>query len=181
TGRGRGRARRSRGRRAPGTAQPRPRRARVLGRTPQRGGGWTRPRGRGFRPGAAPRPRQGWQGTHRPARGGSGPPSGSLPARGASGARARGGERTVPVGARAPPGYVDAAPRVRPPAPTTSCIRDASPRGRRRPADDPGPPRPQLPLDDAAVQPRGRPALAPRLRPLAPPLLSLRPGPRGPW
>ena len=46
------------------------------------------------------------------------------------------------------------------PAPAASRLRDAPARGRRRPAGDPGAARPQLALDDADVQPRGRQAAA---------------------
>ena len=47
-----------------------------------------------------------------------------------------------------------------PPAPAPPRVRDASARGRRRPADDPGAARPQLALDDADLQPRRRQAPA---------------------
>ena len=65
---------------------------------------------------------------------------------------------------RAPP------PQPAPPAPR---LRDASARGRRRPAHDPGAPRPLLALDDADLQPRRRAPPAARLRPLAPALVAV--------
>ena len=54
------------------------------------------------------------------------------------------------------------------PAPAPARVRHAPARGRRRPARDPGAARPQLALDDADLQPRGRAAAAAGLRPRAP-------------
>src|SRR6478672_5872067 len=85
--------------------------------------------------------------------------------------RGKGGkDRVVPLGEEAqhwlarylrgarPATRHEHAPPHRPaPAPAASCVRDAPPRGRRRPPDDSGVARPQLPLDDADLQPR-RPA-----------------------
>ena len=47
------------------------------------------------------------------------------------------------------------------------CVRDASPRGRRRPPRHPGAPRARVALDDADLQPRRRAPPSARLRPLA--------------
>ena len=52
------------------------------------------------------------------------------------------------------------------PAPPAPRVRDASARGRRRPAHDPGAARPLLALDDPDVQPRRRQATAEGLRPV---------------
>ena len=57
------------------------------------------------------------------------------------------------------------------PSPPPSRVRDAPARGRRRPPDDPGAPRPRLALDDADLQPRRRTAPAAGLRPRAPALV----------
>ena len=92
----------------------------------------------------------------------------------AAAARARGRERALPLGARSPARHEHAAPAAPAPAPPAACLRDAPARGRRRPAHDPGAPRPQLALDDADVQPRGRAPPAQGLRPLAPAFLGLR-------
>ena len=73
--------------------------------------------------------------------------------------------------------HVDPAPRVCASPSPAPCVRNPSARRRRRPAHDPGPPRPQLALDHAALQPRRRPPPAPRLRQGAPPLLTARPEP----
>ena len=90
--------------------------------------------------------------------------------------RTRRRERALPLGARPAARHVDApAPRP-PPAPAAARVRDAPAGGRRRPAHDPGAARPQLPLDDADVQPRRREAPATRLRPRPPALLSWRTG-----
>src|SRR5262249_52327768 len=75
--------------------------------------------------------------------------------------------RTVSLCDWSPPRHVDAAPARPSPASTTACIRDAPPRRRRPPANDPGAARPQLALDDTDVPPRPREAPAPRLRPRA--------------
>ena len=87
-------------------------------------------------------------------------------------ARARSRERALPLGARAPPRHEHAAPPAPASAPPAACLRDAPARRRRRPAHDPGAARPQLALDDADVQPRGRAPPAQGLRPLAPALVS---------
>ena len=98
-----------------------------------------------------------------------------LPARVAPAARARRRERALPLGARPPARHEHAAPPASPPAPPAACVRHAPARGRRRPAHDPGAARPQLALDDADVQPRGRSPPAQGLRPLAPALLTSAP------
>ena len=57
------------------------------------------------------------------------------------------------------------------PAPVPPRVRDAPARGRRRPAHDPGAPRPRVALDDADLQPRRRAAPPARVRPGASALL----------
>ena len=58
------------------------------------------------------------------------------------------------------------------PAPAPARLRDAPPRGRRRPADDPGAARARVALDDAGLQPRRRAPPAAGLRPRAPALVT---------
>ena len=70
---------------------------------------------------------------------------------------ARSRERTVPVGTRQAARHVDPAPHLCPSPPPAARVRNPSARRRRRPAHDPGPPRPQLFVDHAALQPCGRP------------------------
>src|SRR5262249_13074058 len=111
-------------------------------------------------------------------RGGSAPRR-AVPPPGAPAACAGSAERALPVYARPSPRHVDAPPPSPPPPPTPPCLCHASPRGRRRPANDPGAPRPLLALDDADVQPRRRQAPAQGVRPRAPALVEPRePGSR---
>src|SRR4051794_8387703 len=87
-----------------------------------------------------------------------------LPPRRPSGACARRERRSLPVCDRPSSRHLD-APQARPsPASVAPRLRDASPRGRRRPAHNPGAPRPLLALDDADLQPRRREAAAEGLR-----------------
>ena len=74
----------------------------------------------------------------------------------AAGPRARRQRRSLPLGPRAAAGHQRVAPPAPNPAPAPPRLRDASARGRRRPAHDPGAPRPRLALDDPGLQPRGR-------------------------
>ena len=79
-----------------------------------------------------------------------------LSGRRAPAARQRRRGRALPLRAR-PAARHEHAPAALPaPAPAAARVRDAPARGRRRPARDPGAARPQLALDDADVQPRGR-------------------------
>ena len=80
----------------------------------------------------------------------------------------RGAENALRLGARPAPGHEHGPPRHPPPAPPPSRVRHASPGGRSRLTRDPGAARAQLALDDAGLQPRGRPAPAPCLRSVAP-------------
>ena len=93
-----------------------------------------------------------------------------LPARGPARARARRERRVLPLRARSPPRHEHAAADRPAPAPAETRVRDASARRRSRPAHDPGAARPQLPLDDAGLQPCRPAPPAPRVRPLASPL-----------
>ena len=68
--------------------------------------------------------------------------------------------RAVRLRARTATRHEHAQAAVPAPAPAAPRVRDAPARGRRRPARDPGAARPQLALDDADVQPRGRQAAA---------------------
>src|SRR5262249_10118874 len=167
-GGGRGRARVARRRGAARAAEPGARRARLLRRPARVGSRRARPRGRRLRPRAASRARQGREGAHRPARRGGRASAGALSARGAAAARPRRSERRLRLGPRQAPRHLDAPPRLRASPPVAARVCDAPARGWRRPAHDPGAARPQLPLDDAAVQPRRRKEAAPCLRPSAP-------------
>ena len=97
-----------------------------------------------------------------------------LPARGAAPARARRRERAVPLGPRPAARHLDAAPPRPAPTPSAPRVRDPSARRRRRPAHDPGAPRPRVALDDADLQPRRRQAPAPGLRPCPSAILTSR-------
>src|SRR5207244_9601658 len=81
------------------------------------------------------------------------------------------GERVLPLGARPAARHEHAPPPSPPPPSPPPRVRHALTRGRRGPAHDPGAARPQLALDDADLQPRGRPPPAQGLRPRPPPLL----------
>ena len=101
--------------------------------------------------------RQGREGTRRPARRGGGALGRPLPARGAARARprrraARSFSRPVAAGST-PRRFAGSLPH--PHAPPR--LRNASARGRRRPARHPGAPRPREPLDDPDLQPRRAP------------------------
>ena len=68
---------------------------------------------------------------------------------------ARGAENALFLSVRGPPArHLDAPPPRPPPTPPAARIRHAPARRRRRPADDPGAPRPCIALDDPDVQPR---------------------------
>ena len=73
-------------------------------------------------------------------------------------ARARRPRRALHLGARTAARHEHAPQALPASAPPATRLRDAPAGGRRRPADDPGAPRPQLPVDHADVQPRRREA-----------------------
>ena len=86
--------------------------------------------------------------------------------------------RVLPLRPRAAARHEHGPPARAQPASAAARLRDASPRGRRRPADDPGAARALLAVDDPGLQPRRRPPASPRLRPLAPPLVGQERAPR---
>src|SRR5207302_956782 len=86
--------------------------------------------------------------------------------------RARRKRRIVPLGYRQAARHEHVAATRPTPSPPPACVRDASARGRRRPAHDPGALGAFVTLDDADLQPRRRAAAAQGLRQLAPALLN---------